>query len=63
MTNETLKKALQAAHYNNAVIEKVLRGDMVYIFGRADEMDDDLKALEHDIVAVDGIEYFVGVEH
>ena len=63
MTNETLKKALQAAHYNNAVVEKVLRGDLVYIFGRTDEMDDDLKALEHDVVTVDGAEYFIGVEH
>lgn len=63
MTNETLKKALQAAHYNNAVIEKVLRGDLIYIFGRADEMDEELKDMEHDIVTVDGVEYFVGVEH
>lgn len=63
MTNKTLKKALQEAHYNNAVIEKVLRGDLVYIFGRADEMDNDLKTLEHDLVTVDGVEYFIGVEH
>lgn len=63
MTNETLKKALQEAHYNKSVIDSVLRGNTIYIFGKASEIDNDMDGLEYEIVNVDGEDYFLGVEH
>lgn len=63
MTKEILKKALEEAHYNKSVIDSVLRGDTIYIFGKASEIGDEMEGLEYEIVNVDGEGYFLGVEH
>lgn len=63
MTNETLKKALQAARYNNAVIAACLRGDRIHIVTPySAEAAEELADIEYDTVCLDDGEYIVAVE-
>lgn len=64
MTNETKKAALKAAGYTNSVVDKCMKGQLLY-----DVIPNDVESAayidlleEFDIVNVDGVEYVVVVQ-